>query len=264
MSSTIPVRRRQFQFNQLPRYYYDNNPLLSALLTAMSSLFPNGERFFVHAVRQVRDQVTDPHLQHDISGFIGQEAMHSHAHEDFNQFAIQQGINLQPVIDFEHRKIEQLKKRLSQKQQLAIVCALEHFTAIIAQHLLENIQFQRGFHPDVAQLWLWHALEESEHKSVAFDTYQAIFADESIRLLMMRIITCSFLGRITQLTIKILLKDPVGRRQWRKNWEGIQQLRQIVMTLAPAYMDYYRADFHPSQHDTRELLQVWSAKINAA
>lgn len=263
-SKHITVRRQQFEFDQLPLYYYDNNPFFSHLLTAMSLLFPTGERFFMHAVRQVRDQISDADLQHDISAFIGQEAMHSHAHADFNRFAIKMGIDAQPIMDFEARKIEHLKQKLSAKQQLAIVCALEHFTAIIAQYLLENAKFQRGFHPDVARLWLWHALEENEHKAVAFDTYQAVFADDRVRTRMMKLITLTFLGRITQLTLKLLLNDRVGRRQWRKNWEGVQHLREIIQALAPAYLDYYRTDFHPAQHDTCQLLADWSAKINAA
>ena len=136
VSTPIVVRRQQFSFADLPLYYFKDNPLLSHLLTALSVTFPNGERFFVHAVRNVRSQVTDAQLQKDISGFIGLEALHSHAHEDFNEFAKSKGLNVQPIIDFEYEKIEQLKQRLTHKQQLAITCALEHFTAIIARYVL--------------------------------------------------------------------------------------------------------------------------------
>ena len=84
VSSHIKVRRQSFEFAATPKYYFNNNPLMSYLLTALSLTFPHGERFFVHSVRNVRDRVQDPILQKDVSAFIGQEAMHSHAHEDFN------------------------------------------------------------------------------------------------------------------------------------------------------------------------------------
>lgn len=78
MSPQIVVRHQQFSFSDLSLYYFKDNPLLSHLLTALSLTFPHGERFFVHSVRNVRGQVTDSQLQQDISGFIGQEALHSH------------------------------------------------------------------------------------------------------------------------------------------------------------------------------------------
>lgn len=262
VSTPIVVRRQQFSYSDLPLYYFKDNPLLSHFLTALSLTFPHGERFFVHSVRNVRGQVTDAQLQTDISSFIGQEAMHSHAHEDFNEFAKSKGLNVQPIIDFERDKIEQVKEKLSHKQQLAVTCALEHFTAIIACYVLENPDFRHDLHPQAARLWLWHALEETEHKAVAFDTYQTVFADEKTRKRFMRIITVTFLTRISQITLKLLLSDPIGRTQWRQHWHGLQEIGKLVRTLAPAYMDYYQHDFHPNQHDTHDLTRYWAQHLN--
>jgi len=258
----IVVRRQQFSFSDLPLYYFKGNPLLSHLLTALSLTFPNGERFFVHSVRNVRAQILDEQLQKDISGFIGQEAMHSHAHEDFNDFAKSKGLDVQPIIDFEHDKIEQIKGRLTHKQQLAITCALEHFTAIIARYVLENPDFRNGLHPQAARLWLWHALEETEHKAVAFDTYQTVFADQNVRKRVMRIISVTFLTRISQLTLKLLLNDPVGRLQFKQHWHGLREIGKLIKTLAPAYLDYYQDGFHPNQHDTQALTAYWSQRLD--
>lgn len=264
MSPQIVVRHQQFSFSDLSLYYFKDNPLLSHLLTALSLTFPHGERFFVHSVRNVRGQVTDSQLQQDISGFIGQEALHSHAHENFNDFAKSQGLDVQPIIDFEHDKIEQLKSRLSPKQQLAITCGLEHFTAIIARYVLENPDFRHGLQPQAARLWLWHALEETEHKAVAFDTYQSVFADERMRKRVMRIITVTFLSRISQITVKLLLNDRIGRTQWRQHWSGLQEIGKLVRTLAPDYMDYYQDGFHPNQQDTHALTRYWAQHLNDA
>lgn len=261
VSSQIKVRRQSFNFASTPKYYFNNNPLLSYLLTALSLTFPSGERFFVHSVRNVRDRVKDQDLQKEVSAFIGQEAMHSHAHEDFNTFIESLGIDVKPIIKVEYEKIEYAKTKLGHKEQLAVTCALEHFTAIIAQYLLEHPDFHNQLDPNVAQLWMWHALEETEHKAVAFDVYQQIFADQVIRKRVMRIITTTFISRISYLTIKLLLSDPVGRTQWRQHMAAFKQLKDVLITLLPVYLDYYQNDFHPNQHDSREITRTWRTRL---
>lgn len=260
-TSSIQVRRQSFDFAATPKYYFDNNPLLSYLLTALSLTFPHGERFFVHSVRNVRDQIKNDTLQKDVSAFIGQEAMHSHAHEDFNRFVEGLGLNIQPILDSEYEKIEYAKSKLNHKQQLAVTCALEHFTAIIAQYLLEHPDFHRQLNPRVAKLWMWHALEETEHKAVAFDVYQEIFADQVTRKRIMRIITTTFLSRISYLTFKLLLNDPVGRKQWRQHITAFKQLKGVFTTLVPAYLDYYQDNFHPNQHDSTQITAHWRKQL---
>ncbi|WP_410211420.1 metal-dependent hydrolase [Aquirhabdus sp.] len=259
----ITVRRPEFNFAQLPKYYFNNNPLLSHLLTALSLTFPNGERFFVHSVRNVRDQVKTATLKSDVSAFIGQEAMHSHAHEDFNDFAKRIGLDVQPIIDSEYEKVEQIKGVLTPKQQLAVTCALEHFTAIIAQYLLEHDDFHTQLHPDAARLWMWHALEETEHKAVAFDVYREVFNDEVVRKRTMRIITTTFISRISYITGKLLLNDKEGRLQFKQHWLAFQQLKAMAKTLLPAYLDYYKNDFHPNQHDSNAIADEWRGVLFA-
>lgn len=85
--TSFPVRRSRFQVtpNLLRHYVVGKSPLIAHLLTALSATFPAGERFFIDSVRNVRDKVTDDELQKQISGFIGQEAMHSQAHAQFNE-----------------------------------------------------------------------------------------------------------------------------------------------------------------------------------
>jgi hypothetical protein len=154
-----------------------------------------------------------------------------------------------------------IKRKLNAKQQLAITCALEHFTAIIAHYLLTTPQFSQQLDPSVARLWMWHALEETEHKAVAFDVYQEVFADQKTRKLLMRIITCTFFTRISQLTLRLLLADPIGRKQWRQHLDGLAQLRTMIRTLAPAYLQYYQDNFHPDQQDSSEITAEWRHKL---
>lgn len=260
-TSNIQVRRQSFDFAATPKYYFNNNPFMSHLLTALSLTFPEGERFFVHSVRNVRDQVKDANLQQEVSAFIGQEAMHSHAHENFNRFIESLGMDVQPILQSEKEKTAYIKTKLSNQQKLAATCALEHFTAIIAQYILQHPDFHLQLNPNVAKLWLWHALEETEHKAVAFDVYQEVFADQVIRKRVMRIVTTTFLSRITYLTFKLLLNDPVGRKQWHQHVEAFKLLKRLFADLFPAYLDYYKHDFHPNQHDSVALTNHWREQL---
>ncbi len=49
--------------------------------------------------------------------------------------------------------------------------ALEHFTAILAHQLLADPRHLEGAEKETADLWRWHAVEEIEHKGVAYDTW---------------------------------------------------------------------------------------------
>ena len=67
------------------------------------------------------------------------------------------------------------EENLSPLARLAATVALEHLTAILAAALLDGRSGSlAGADPRVAELWRWHAVEETEHKSVAFDVYAVV------------------------------------------------------------------------------------------
>ena len=66
---------------------------------------------------------------------------------------------------------------------LAATAALEHFTATLAELLLTDAETRGLFgHDEVRNVFLWHALEESEHKAVAFDVYKLVGGSERMRV----------------------------------------------------------------------------------
>jgi len=83
----VPTRRISFEesLRDLPRHFAaDGDLITSHVIAALSSVFPDGEDFFVRSVRRYRDRITDPELKRQVSGFIGQEAMHGREHRAFN------------------------------------------------------------------------------------------------------------------------------------------------------------------------------------
>lgn len=262
----IPVRRSRYQATDTqPRHYVQQSPLLSHLLTALSLTFPAGEQFFVHTVRQVRDRVTDPELQARISGFIGQEAMHAQAHAVFNQALDQPDY---PIAQYQAQTaagLEQLKQR-TPRRQLAATVAYEHFTALLATQLLRRPRFFAGLDANVQQLWLWHAVEEIEHKSVAFDVYQQVFANLAQRRRSMRTVSLAFGLGVLGMTGHLLWRDRqhslYSPRAMLQNSRDALMLLGMTLRILPDYMAFYRANFHPDQHPQHELLDQWRQTLH--
>lgn len=265
----IPPRRMDFEFDpaRVSRYYYDNNPFHSTFMTALSALFPEGESFFVESVRAYRDQITDPVLKAQVSGFIGQEAMHSKEHKAFNDAATAQGYPVQKM-DAELGKALAIgQKVLPKSVQLAITVALEHYTAIIAEMLLRDDDVQRRFSPEMFKLWAWHALEENEHKVVAYDVYEKTVGSYALRVGTMIPVTAIFFAVVFTNHARLLHHD--GQLfNFRQNLPAIKYLwngrKGVFSRLLPQYLDFFRRDFHPNQHDTDALLEQWRETLFGA
>lgn len=257
----ITVRRPQFNPKAIRRHYFANSPVMSHLLTALSSTFPIGEQFFVHSVRNVRDQVKDERLQAQIAAFIGQEAMHSKAHADFNDAWRRDNYNLDRFQAWLGRKDDYVKN-LHPKIQLAITCAFEHFTALLGGYILRHPEVLSTLDEDAVKLWVWHAIEEIEHRSVAFDVYQAVYGDDKIRRMIMRSVTTGFASLTFYSAAKLFMQDKKNSLpKVGGNIFGVYLLGKMFIQMMPEYLSYFKTGFHPSDIDYTEILQYWKARM---
>jgi predicted metal-dependent hydrolase len=257
----LPIRR-DLKF-KLPRdRMRDWNPAglhVTQFFNTLSIFFPSGERFFIDSVRNYRERVKDPELSRAVTAFIGQEAMHGREHIEYNEALDADGI---PAKSFENLVIRLLKigKMLPKADQLAITIALEHFTAILADIVLREPQLLAGAEPRFAALWRWHALEETEHKAVAYDVYQAVvgkgFGAYLRRCGALLALTVIFWSLVVPFHLIIVARDGklFDLRGWwtmfKYHWLKPGALRRIVLP----YFDYFRPGFHPWQHDNRSYL----------
>lgn len=257
--SDIQPRRMDFVFDKaIPRYWVGGDQFKTVLLSALSCTFPEGERFFVRSVRHYQARITNQKLKEEVKGFIGQEAHHGNEHEAFNAFLEARGIPASKVENFVRRGLKWQDKFLSPKRQLAKTCALEHFTAMLAESILEFPEMLEGMDERVLPLWLWHAVEESEHKSVAFDVYQDQEGDYWTRASEMAVTTLEFVG-FTIFHYFQLRGGMDDKRDVRSVLRGLNWLMGNpgwLRRLGPAYLSYYRRDFHPSQRDSRALREA--------
>ena len=265
----IPRREVDFGFDPqtVPLDWANSDAFETTFLNALSMLFPEGEKFFVESVKQHRELVKDPELAAEVKGFMGQEAMHGREHRAFNDLLIAHGYPQGPVVEARLRAfLKRVRKTLTPASQLAVTCALEHFTAMLAESLLKDSRIRDELDPTVRGLWLWHALEESEHKAVAFDVYDAAGGTYARRVAIMLLTTVVFFAVTWFLQARLMATRGILWKPW--TWlRGITRLYIYpghLTRLIPAWLAYFRPHFHPDDRDTRELLARWEQNLFGA
>jgi predicted metal-dependent hydrolase len=271
-SANIPPRHMDFGFaaadfakGEMSRHYIGNNPLMSAIITTLSAAIPEGERFFVESVRHFRHQITDPLLNAQVSGFIGQEAFHAKEHDAFNLALAAQGLPMAQQ-EWVTGLMIQLMRRCPRKFQLAATAALEHYTAIFAEAILRDPEMQERMAPLARAFWTWHAMEETEHKTVAFDVYEAVSGSYALRAGTMVAISAVYWPLILSMAVKLMADD--GQLfKFGKLFRGLDLAfgrKGFFSRMVPQYLDYLKPGFHPSHHDTDALLAEWQDKLFGA
>lgn len=255
----IPPRQVSFKMpNKKKRYAVDNNATATLFLAMLSGFFPPGEMFFVESVRRFRDRVTDPELKAAISGFIGQEAIHSREHERLNAFFMEQGIDAKTP----ERAVKVglwLLERLSPKQQLACTTLMEHFTALLAEELLTDNELTSKFDPEFLPMWQWHALEELEHKAVAYDVQELVGNDRGLRIKASLFVVGAILPPALLSWLYLVARE--GKLTDIKDLSNGLNLilgkKGFVRRILPKMSFYSARSFHPNKHDTSALEKQW-------
>jgi len=266
----ITPRDRRFGRNSAcPRLWHGGRVEATAIYNALSTTFPTGEAFFVESVRAFRDGAP-ARLAEEIKGFTTQEAIHSREHDAFNKRAAQAGYVLS--------KLEaQVERRLAVTRgkpaivSLAATMALEHFTAILAHELLADPRHLAGGDQETADLWRWHAVEEIEHKGVAYDTW--LFATRDwqkwrrwkVKAKVMLYVTRNFLVDRTAGALELMRQDGVtGLRAWWLLLTYLWVRPGMFRKIAGAWFRYFLPGFHPWNEDDRDLLAAYAGMASGA
>ena len=254
------VRRKvDFDFSAAPVARWSDMPLeYESALNVLSHFFPAGEAFFITSVRAYFDEIRDPALKAAAEHFIFQEGMHSRAHARCNHALDAVSPAGERVSKGVATLLAVVRKLTPCSVQLAVTCALEHFTAMFADALLRNQDTVFvNFDPAFARLWLWHAAEETEHKGVCFDVYRHCVGDSLLAYLVRT-------GAMVCATVILLIALAVALSQIRVRASAPAGRSRLGMMLGwlplRAYLDYYGRSFHPWSHDNRALVAQWRAK----
>jgi uncharacterized protein len=243
------------------RWWLGGDPIATAFYNALSITFPRGEAFFIESVKAFRDSAPEK-LAGEIRAFVQQEVIHGREHIAFNKRVVDAGYDISRL----EKSVTEtllLTKGRPEVLNLAVTMALEHYTAIIAQQLVSDDSHLANADPESRNLWRWHAIEEIEHKGVAYDTWLHATRDWSrwkrwnVKAMMMLLVTMRFWPKRYIAMLDLLAQDGISGP---KAHFGILRLwfgrPGMVRKLLPAWATFFLPGFHPWNHDDRHLIQL--------
>jgi uncharacterized protein len=243
------------------------DPVATAFYNSLSAVFPAGEAFFIDSVRYYRDKL-DPELRAQVDAFIKQEAVHSREHGYFNKQVRDAGYDISRI-ENETNEWRASTKNDPPELNLAITVATEHLTAIIAHAVLESERHFKEDPLDLARLWKWHAIEEIEHKAVAYDTFFAVTRDLTrfqrwkFRSLVLLLVSGQFLTERIRFMRDLFDQDSINKPStWCRAFYFLLIYPGIIRQVFPAWLAFFRPNFHPWQQDDRELIAKTEAGLS--
>jgi hypothetical protein len=263
----LPRDRRFGRGARTERWWLGGDPVGTALYNALSATFPKGEAFFVESVRAFRNGA-DPKLAAEIKAFTTQEVMHSREHVQFNKRAHEAGYDLTPLEERVDRRLDLVRSK-HPIVSLAATMALEHFTAILAHELLSDPRHLAGADAETAAMWRWHAVEEIEHKGVAYDTWLHAtrgwprFKRWKVKAKVMLLVTRNFVVDRTLGTLELLRQDGIaGPRAWMRFFWFAWVRPGMIRKILGAWASFFMPGFHPWKHDDRALIAAEEKRLS--
>jgi predicted metal-dependent hydrolase len=269
----IPIRHFDFKFDpsELNDRFFQHSILASAYFEALSIFLTFGEDLVIETARYHRDFLTNPVLKARVTALIGQEAIHSKIHEEWNEVLKKNDFPVTFYRFMARNVFDYGLLKLPQPVKLSLMAGIEHFTAVLAQFMMEREDIFDMITDDdkTKALWQWHMMEESEHKDIAYDVYQTLSGNYALRMGGFAMATVTIIGLVSLGGVMIpFIRKPsnfVRPSFWK------DAVRSVGLMFSPKYgvygstvghiMDYIRPDFHPNDHDTSEHLAYYKAKL---
>ena len=261
--NAIPIKPRKvtFDVSTVPRHWNGGDPVLTRFFDALSVHFPEGERFFIQSVRNFQDRVKEPGLREDIRHFIRQEGQHGIVHDRFNEVMVGQGVDVDKITSNLRCFIRSSQKYLPEKYQLAMTAAFEHFTATLGEAMLkdETDMFAEA-DPVMRAMFLWHGVEEVEHKAVAYDVYQTAAGGGYLSRVSALVVTMLMIHLVVGPVFVNMLRLDGAMRQPGVLMRGLNRLygrRGILTRMLPEFLAWFRPGFHPWDTGMPEKVAAW-------
>ncbi|MCP2245497.1 metal-dependent hydrolase [Lentzea aerocolonigenes] len=274
----LQPRDVQFDWSTLPMHWVPDEPVTTHVMNVLHLLLPEGERWFVRTFQQAVPLISDDTLREDVLGFIGQEAMHAEAHSEVLDHLLANGLDPRPFT----RQMEHVFQRIlgpnaglteaRQREQLiervAIVAAVEHFTAYLGDWMLNADALDRaGIHPVMLDLLRWHAAEEVEHRSVAYDL-MCHLDRRYVRRARTMLLVAPVLFWLWVRGARFMVhadKSTKVRLTWREVMRaGRRGLLPRLSEIFRAFLRYFHPAYHPKQEGSTSQAVAYLASSPAA
>lgn len=260
----ITPRKMKFDVSDVPVWWNGGDPVVTRFFDALSVHFPDGERFFIQSVRNYQDRITDPRLKEDVKAFFRQEAQHGIVHDSYNAVMAAQGVKVDKIIHSMQVLLGLTQKHLPIKYQLALTAGFEHITATLGEGFMEGDgEMFRNAHPVMRAMFLWHGVEEVEHKAVAYDVYERVagggYFTRVSALIVGTVLVHAVVGRVLWHMLKVdgLTGRPllIARGLYR-----LYGPNGMLTRLLRPYLEWFRPGFHPWDSGIPEKVSAWLAE----
>lgn len=265
----LPVRKLDVDLSRgFARHWHSGDPFRTAYFNALSMSFPAGEQRFIDSVKVAAERLPDEpqhaKLREDLRDFCAQEATHRHVHGQFNAELERQGYT-NAVEGRINARYEQYKD-INPMHHLGVTVAYEHYTAVLCEALLARPAMSIGMSPEMQRVWRWHALEETEHKAVAFELYQALGGNYRWRVRWFFFVTIQFVSDVIRQTVLNLQHDKALFKP--STWWSAATFffgrpskgGGCFWLTAKPLLDFVRRDFHPWQHDNSATARAYASE----
>ncbi|MEE9327624.1 MAG: metal-dependent hydrolase [Cocleimonas sp.] len=254
IKTNIKIRQPDFNFDSnIPRYWFNSNPVITHNFNGYNLLFPEFELFFVRSVLYYKNKIEDEKLLQQVKGFVGQESMHAKVHQEYFEVLRKQGYRIDKFLRLYKRYANFVERMATPKLRIALTAAAEHYTATIAGLLVSSPELLKDVDPVMKKLMVWHSTEEIEHRSVAYDVMLLAEVSYPLRILAFLMTSFDMLLWSTLSSLLFLRQDKISlftsfkfKRQFHKqNPTANKRFRRSLLS-------YFKRDFHPRDNDYLE------------
>jgi predicted metal-dependent hydrolase len=260
----ITVRHMAFDFpDDIDPVFVPGEPEESYGFIGLSLLLPYLEPYLIRTMKVARKQISDPQLIDDLERFSAQEGQHFREHIRFNAVIRKQGVpglaQLEERLEADYQRFSRTR---SLRFNLAYAEGFEALTTASARFAFEEADV-RAMHPAVANLMLWHAVEELEHRTVAFDVYQHL-CDSYFYRVCMGLFAQWHMARFIRRAARLMLEaDPevlakhggrAGHRR-RRRMQARMALRRLLPDVLRTHLPWYTPhdiEFTPQMQQVAE------------
>ncbi|OYN74815.1 metal-dependent hydrolase [Mycolicibacterium sphagni] len=169
----------------VPFCWNPSDPAFSCAANVLSFLFLAIEKMISTTVHEAMPLITDPQVAEEALAFVRQEGQHSMAHRQHAKGLINAYPVMEEILDELMAVYDDLAATTSVKYRLAYIADLEATFTPTFTMMLNNADTLFAPGDDrVASLFLWHFVEEIEHRSSALIIYDAVVGEPWYRMRM--------------------------------------------------------------------------------
>jgi predicted metal-dependent hydrolase len=172
----LAERRVRFEYgDDFDPAWNSRFPEFACAANGISLIMPYAEPYFVASVRKALPQLDDEALRVQTEGYLRQELSHHRQHKRFNELIERRYPKVRRIERWMARAYGWLGRSRSLRFNVAFAAGSETIAYSLARWSEKHLgQLFAGAEPRAATLFLWHLAEEIEHKTAAFDVFEAI------------------------------------------------------------------------------------------